>query len=546
MQISYVDLAIVLLYLLGITVIGVVVGRRQTQTSTGYFLAGRSLGWMPVGLALFATNISTIHLIGLAASGYSDGMAVGNFEWMAPFLLILLGLVFAPFYFRTKVSTLPEYLEGRYSPAARTVLAVMAVFGALFAHIGVSLYAGAVVVKSFVDIPIVWAVLVVSLLTVIYTVAGGLKAVVITESIQTVLLLLGAVAVTLFGLIAVGHQAHIHSWTALQQAAKPGQLHVLRSDGPFAWYYMVLGYPVLGIWYWCSDQTIVQRVLGAKTERDAQLGPIFCGFLKILTPLVMILPGVLGYVLFKDKIQSHSDEVLSLMIKELLPVGLQGVVIAGLLAALMSTVAGALNSTATLVSIDIVQRLRPDTSDRTLVRIGQVTAVVVMCLAVLWSMQGEWFGGIFKGVNQMISVLAPPISVVFIWGIFWRRATARAALATLIFGFLLGAAVFVVDFPAVSRFVLGVDANGEARQLLTKTLGMPFMLQTAVLFAICSVVLVLVSLWDEPPPQQQVERFCWKNPLAVLTEKPLSSFWDPRILALLLTVVMGVCYYIFA
>lgn len=545
MEIGWIDLTIVVAYLLGITGIGILVGRRQTQTSTGYFLASRSLSWTTVGLALFATNISTVHLIGLASSGFSDGMVMGNFEWMAPFLLILLGLVFAPFYFRTKISTLPEYLEGRYGPGSRTVLAVMAVFGALFIHIGVSLYAGAVMVRNFVDIPITASILIVSLLTVIYTVTGGLKAVVVTESIQTVLLLFGAVAVTVFALLMLG-RVDIHSLADLRQATRPGQLSMIRHDGQFAWYYMIVGYPVIGIWYWCSDQTIVQRVLGARSERDAQLGPIFCGFIKVLPTLVMVLPGVLCYVLFKDRVGDNADSTLIVLIKELLPVGLQGLVIAGLLAALMSTVAGALNSTATLVSIDIVKRTRPNTSDAALVRIGQVTAVVVMILAMMWSTQGERFGGIFKGINQMISVLAPPISAVFIWGIFWRRATSAASLTTLIFGFVLGAVVFVLDFPAVSGFVLGLDNDGQAHQLFTRTLGMPFMLQAGILFGLCSVVLVGVSLVTPPPEPQRVQRYCWKNPWAVVTEKPITGLLDPRVLAVLLVITMVVCYCIFA
>lgn len=545
MEINWIDLTIVVAYLLGITSIGIFVGRRQTDTSASYFLAGRSLGWKTVGLALFATNISTVHLIGLASAGFSDGMVFGNFEWLAPFLLILLGLVFAPFYFRTKISTLPEYLEGRYGPASRTVLAVMAVFGALFIHIGVSLYAGAVMVQNFVDIPITVSILIVSLLTVIYTVTGGLKAVVITESIQTVLLLFGAVAVTVFALLMLG-RADIHSLDGLRQVTKPGQLSMIRHEGDYAWYYMLIGYPVIGIWYWCSDQTIVQRVLGARSERDAQLGPIFCGFIKVLTPLIMILPGVFCYVLFRDQVGDNADAALIVLIKELLPVGLQGLVIAGLLAALMSTVAGALNSTATLVSIDIVKRTRPATSDHALVRIGQITAVVVMILAMLWSTQGERFGGIFKGINQMISVLAPPISAVFIWGIFWRRATSAGSLATLIFGFLLGGCVFVVDFPAVSGFVLGLDSDGNARQLLTGTLGIPFMFQAGILFGLCSLVLVVVSLLTPAPDPQRVAKYCWKSPLAVITEKPVTGVLDPRILAVLLVMTMVICYWMFA
>ncbi|MBN1419997.1 MAG: sodium:solute symporter [Planctomycetes bacterium] len=542
---TWVDSGIVILYLVGITAIGVVVGRRQRETSAGYFLAGRSLRWETVGLALFATNISTVHLIGLASSGFKDGMVVGNFEWMAPFLLILLGLVFAPFYFRTRIATLPEYLEGRYGPASRTVLACMAVVGALFIHIGVTLYSGAVVVKSFVDVPIDVSILIVSALTVIYTVLGGLKAVVVTESIQTGLLLLGAVAVTAFAWVTLGDRG-IHSLEDLRKAAQPGQLSMFRTDGDFAWYCMLAGYPVIGIWYWCSDQTIVQRVLGARTERDAQLGPIFCGFIKILPPFFMVLPGALCWVLFREKVGSDPDSTLTVLIRELLPTGLVGLVIAGLLAALMSTVAGALNSTATLVSIDIVKRTRPETPDRTLVRIGQVTAVVVMVAATAWSTQGEHFGGIFKGINQMISVLAPPISAVFIWGIFWRRGNSAGALATLVVGFLLGAIVFLVDFPAASRLLFGVGPDGEPVQLLTGRVGIPFMLQSAALFGISSIILVVVSLATPAPRPEQVERFCWKSPLAAITEKPIDRILDPRVLSIALVILLAICYVIFA
>jgi SSS family solute:Na+ symporter len=308
---------------------------------------------------------------------------------------------------------------------------------------------------------------------------------------------------------------------------------MIKTDGEFSWWIMLLGYPVLGLWYWCSDQTIVQRVLGARTERDAQLGPIFCGFLKVLPVFFMVLPGVMAYVLFRDQIGDQPDTTLIVLIKRLLPHGLQGLVIAGLLAALMSTVAGALNSAATLVSIDIVKRLRPQTPDTALVRLGQVTAVVVMVAATLWSLFGEKFGGIFKGINAMIAVLAPPISTVFVWGIFWRRGTKQAALATLVAGFGLGAVAFLLDFPAFGL------------KLLT-TRGIPFMLQAFLLFAICTVIFVAVSLATPAPPAEQVERYCWRHPLAVLREQPLTSLLDPRVFALVLVAVMVVCYLVFA
>lgn len=545
MNIHWIDLTIIVAYLLGITAIGCYSGRKSSESSSSYFLASRSIRWPTVGLALFATNISTVHLIGLAASGYDQGMVVGNFEWLAPFLLILLGLVFAPFYFRTKISTLPEYIEGRFGPGSRTVLAIMAVIGALFIHIGVTLYAGAVVFQSFVDLEIIWSILIISALTLLYTAVGGLKAVVVTEAIQTIILIIGAGAIAVFAFMALGDRG-IDSLDALKAAAKPDQLSMIRTEGDFAWYAMLLGYPVLGIWYWCSDQTIVQRVLGAKTERDAQLGPIFAGFIKVLPVLFMVLPGVIGYVLFKDLIADNKDATLIVMIQELLPVGLQGLVIAGLLAALMSTVAGALNSTATLVSIDIVKRIRPETDDASLVKAGRITVAVVLALAIAWSTQGERFGGIFEGINQMIAVLAPPISTVFIWGIFWKRGTSQASFWTLIVGFFFGAIVFCLDFPAVSGFFLGYNELGEPVRLLTDSWNIPFMLQAWWLFVLCSVLFVGISFCTPAPDSKQVETFCWESPLQILNEKPISGISDPRVLSIILVGLMVGLYIVFA
>jgi len=259
------------------------------MTSDGYFLAGRGLRWPLVGAALFASNISTIHLVGLAASGYNEGLVWGNFEWLAAVTLILLGLVFAPFYFESKISTLPEFLGKRYGSVSRTVLAFIAIIGALFVHIGMSLYAGAVVFEAFFGINVIISILVISGVTTIYTVLGGLKAVIVTETIQTVILIAGAILLTVIAILALPNQG-VHTLADLKDHLKPGQLNMLHSkeslkaigEGGFesglTWYACLLGYPVLGLWYWCSDQTIVQRVLGAKTQNDAQLGPIFAGF----------------------------------------------------------------------------------------------------------------------------------------------------------------------------------------------------------------------------------------------------------------------------
>ena len=534
LAIPLLDLVIIVGYLFGILVIGILSVRKMKLTSQGYFLAGRSLRWGMVGAALFASNISTIHLVGLAASGYNEGLVWGNFEWMATFTLILLSLVFAPFYFKSRIATLPEFLERRYSAGARMVLAFMAIMAALFIHIGMSLYAGAAVFKQFFGIDVLTSILIISVITAIYTVLGGLKAVVVTETIQTAILVLGAVAVTLFAIFALPDQG-IHSLSQFKAAVKPDQLSMLQSDNSagLAWYAVFLGYPILGIWYWCTDQTIVQRVLGAKTKKDAQIGPLFAGLLKIFPVFIMVFPGVIGYVLFKDIIGADSNQTLPVLINQLIPTGLKGLISAGLLAALMSTIAAALNSSATLVAVDIVKRFKPKISDEKQVQIGRFSAVVVMILAMAWSTQGGRYSSIFEAINAIAAHLAPPITTVFLWGVFWRRGTKQAALTTLIIGFLLGAVSFLVDLPVI----------GEVK-VITEGWGIPFMMQAWWMFCLCSLLYVAVSLMTPKPSPRSIEGLTWDKPVRVLAQGRIKTIGEPRILAFFLLVLMIVLYYL--
>ena len=529
------DLAIIVAYLAGILAVGVLSVRWKKMTGEAYFLAGRSLGWVMIGAALFASNISTIHLVGLAASGYNEGLVWGNFEWMAAFTLVILSLFFAPFYFRNKIETLPEYLERRFNAAARSFLAFMAILGALFIHIGMSLYAGATVFQQFFGVDVVTSILIISIVTGIYTVLGGLKAVVVTETIQTVLLIGGSILVTALAIAALPDQG-IGTMAEFQAKLRPQQLSMVWTDNSvgLAWYSVLLGYPVLGIWYWCTDQTIVQRVLAARSEHDAQIGPLFAGFIKVLPVFILVLPGVIGYVLFGDRIGDNANQVLPMLIQELVPTGLRGLISAGLLAALMSTIAAALNSCATLFAVDIVARVRPSTTDAAQVRIGRWSAVVVMLLAMLWSTQGDKFSSIFEAVQEIGAALAPAITTVFLWGVFWRRGTAQAAVTTLVFGFLMGATAFVLDFK---------DANGY--KLITDGWGIPFMLQAFLMTMICSAVFFAVSKITPPPPAAKIDGLTWENPLSALTRRWSGAGTDPRRLALALCVTIVVLYWLF-
>lgn len=533
--IPFVDLLIIVMYIAVILAVGLWSARRSKVTGQVFFLAGRSLSWGIIGAALFASNISTIHLVGLTASGYNDGLVWGNFEWMAAFTLVLLSLIFAPFYFESRIGTLPEFLERRYSPASRSILAFMAIMAALFIHIGMSLYAGAVVFQQFFNLPVRLSVLIIAVVISIYTIVGGLRAVVITETINTFVLLLGICLITIFAIRAL--PAHgIHSLAQFRAATKPDQLRVLQthSRAGLNWYAIFLGYPVLGIWYWCTDQTIVQRVLGARSLRDAQLGPIFAGYLKFLPMFLLVLPGVFAYVLFRNQIGADSNATLPVLIERLIPPGLRGIISAAVLAALMSAVSAALNSSGTLLAVDVAKRLRPSLSDKQVVTVGRVSSALVMILAILWSTQGARFSSIFAAINIIASDLAPPITTVFLFGVFWKRGTKQASIATLLGGLCMGIVAFLVDLPVI----------GNTR-LLTDRLGISFLMQAWWMFCICSVIFVTVSLMTPAPLPEEIEGLTWSNPVAVLTREPIRGFGDPRIMATVLLIVLAALYVLF-
>ncbi len=540
--ISSIDIIIIIVYLLGIMIIGILAGYKKKTSSEDFFLAGKSLKWPMIGAALFTANISTIHLVGLAADGYRIGLVVGNFEWMASFTLIILGLVFAPFYFRSKLRTLPEYLEKRYCPSARMIMAFIAILGALLIHIGISLYAGAKVMEHFFGINMYFSIIGIAIITATYTIIGGLKAVVVTDTIQAVLLLTGAVVLTFLGISQLP-SIGIHSYAELQEAVKPEQMSMIHDlknaaghNNEYSWLTVIFGYFVLGIWYWCTDQTIVQKVLGAKTEKDGRAGAIFAGFLKILPVFFMVFPGVIGYLLFKSQITEPNDTLL-VMMQNLLPAGLRGLMIAGLLAALMSTIEAALNSTATVTAEDIVKRLRPKTKDRSLVLIGRITAGVVILLAMAWSTQGGRFSSIFVAINKIPMMFAPAITTVFVMGVFWKRGNKQAALATLVSGGVAGGLYFLIDLPVFGNIQLVSDpVNG---------LGIPFMMAGLILLAFCVVVYVIVSLSTPPPTQEQLTNLCWEHPMHTLTQGKITGITDPRIMAAILFGIMIVLYMIF-
>ena len=558
-----IDLSIVVVYLIGIMAIGILVGYRKKTSSEQFFLAGRSLRWPMIGAALFTANISTIHLVGLAADGFRIGLVVGNFEWMAAVTIILLSLIFVPYYIKAGISTLPEFVEKRYNGTCRIIMAFVTIASALLIHIGVSMYAGAKVFEYFFDIPLLLSVVVIGVVTAIYTTLGGLRAIVVTDTIQAAVLLTGCVLLTALGVIQLG-EIGIHSLDDLRVAAKPDQLSMVHpvktaigTNNEYSWLTVMVGYYVLGIWYWCTDQTIVQKVLGAKTLRDAQLGALFASALKLLPLFFMVLPGVIAYVLFSEQITDPND-TLNVLIDNLLPIGLKGLFAAGLLAAVMSTVESALNSIATLTSEDIVARLRPEVSDRSLVLIGRITAWIVIVLAMLWSPFAGQFESIFVAINKIPLLFAPAVTCIFLMGVLWARGTHQAALTTLIVGFAIGLPYFLLDMPRsipvadIQHLVSSghvevdriVDANVVNYRMISDGWDLPFMMVGMILFAICFSVYVVVSLMT-PAPQNDIQKLQLDSPFKAIFSRPLEGRGDPRVFAGLLIVLIVSLYVVF-
>ena len=557
---SILDWTIIALYLLAVVGLGVVAGFMRRKGERGgegghYFLAGNTLGWPVIGLAMFAANISTFHLVSLSEVAYKFGLVNGNFEWMAGFTLILLSLFFAPLYLRSKVATLPDFLERRFSRGCRDVLSVVSLFSAIVIHMGVALYTAAWVLRGILGLApgatllgmdALWLfIIVLGLLTGIYTMLGGLLAVVWTESVQTVLLLVGAVVVTVVGYVKLGGWSelthtlatHPHPLAAVADSKVTwgtGNFLSMARDAKdpsgLPWYSILLGYPVLGIWYWCCDQTIVQRVLAARDEKNARLGPLFCAFLKILPVFFFVLPGVLCVALvqrgaFGGAAPQNAADTYTFLITHLLPVGLKGLVAAAMLAAAMQTCSAALNSTATLVAYDLFKRYMPGLGDHKLVIIGKWTTVAGTLLAIVASPMFGHYTTIFEGLTKLIAYISPPITAVFLFGVFWPKASSKGAIITFGAGMLLGLVVFLVDWNHIYKF--------------------DFMLMAFNLFVACSLIMVAASIVFPEPLKPEAVPLVWENWREPLRAKCGTGLSDYRVMSAVVFFVFVILYYCF-
>jgi len=573
------DWGIIAVYMIGVVGIGVAAGFFRSRSTEGghYFLADSSLTWPIIGLAMFAANISTVHLVSLAQCAYTSGLLYGNFEWMAGFTLILLSLFFAPLYLRSRVPTLPDYLERRYNRNCRDALTFVSLISAIVIHIGVALFTAAAVLCFICGIPetksilglnaLMFFIVALGVLTGIYTVIGGLLAVVWTESIQTVLLLVGAVCITVIGYQAVGGWDVMANLLATQphpllgkeggaELATKSFLHMAHSANDntvvagIPWYSVLLGYPVIGIWYWCCDQTIVQRVLAAKDEKHARLGPLFCAFLKILPVFLFVFPGVICVALVQKGYfgagvgPATSKDTYPFMITHLLPIGLKGLVIAAMLAAAMQTCSAALNSAATLFAYDIWKRWKPATTDHSLVKIGRWTTVVATIIAIVLSPIFGHYDTIFQGLSKLICYIAPPITAVFVVGVFWKRAGGRAAFITMIAGGAIGAVGFFLDFFEDKIVTKENIAASPAWSILYNVLLNDFMLASFGIFCVCVLIQVTASVLIPEPLKDEAKSLVWEHWTEPIKAKCGTGLSDYRVMSAVVLITFVVLYAI--
>jgi SSS family solute:Na+ symporter len=501
-SLDYWDIAIILIYFGIILWIAQWASKSKSDSGSAvdYFLAGKNSGWLVIGASLFASNIGSEIILGVSGAGARGNMPMANFEIIAALVLILLGWIFVPFYLRTGVYTMPEFLEKRYSKACRNYLSVISILAYVITKISLIIFAGALVFET-IGISFWTGAIVTVVATGFYTVLGGLKAVIYTDMVQAFILLLGTIAVTLFGLHAVGGWDEMIQiiTIASQDSQNPpvGDFFNLwrpSSDTEYPWTGMLFGAPILGVWYWCTDQYIVQRTLSAKDVNNARKGALFAGYLKLLPVFIFFIPGVIAYALLQKGDISFSienaDQALPAMINGFLPTGLKGLAIAGLLAALMSSLSSAFNSSSTLLTIDFYQKYRPKASQKDLVRFGQIATVLLVLISLGWIpfMKSLMGGGIFHYLQSVQAYISPPIAAVFLFGLFYKWINATGAIVSLWVGFFIGVLRLVLEFMSNEGAIIVAEDS-----LLGLFLGINFLHFALFLFLFCALILMAVS-----------------------------------------------------
>ena len=509
--------------LFAIALIGIIIWvLNQKQDSSGdYFLGGRDATWIAIGASLFASNIGSEHLIGLAGAGASSGMAMAHWE-IQGWMILILGWVFVPFYERSMVLTMPEFLERRYNKESRTILSLISLVSYVLTKVAVTVYAGGLVFQQVFGIQEVWGIdffwisaIGLVVITALYTIFGGMKSVLYTSVLQTPILLAGSLIILVLGLKAVGGWDEVLRICSVVPVNEYGEtmVNLIRDnrDPEYPWLGALIGSSIIGFWYWCTDQFIVQRVLSGKNEQEARRGTIFGAYLKLLPVFLFLIPGMIAYAMaYKEggvmvNVQlftlSSADAAFPTLVSTLLPAGVKGIVVCGILAALMSSLASLFNSSAMLFTIDFYKKFKPNTSEKQLVVVGQIATVVIVCLGILWIPIMKNIGSVLYNYLQDVqSVLAPGIAAAFLMGITWKRTSAKGGMWGLLSGFLIGMTRLGAK---VYYTTAGADAGDSLFKFIFFDTNWLFFCGWMLLT--CIAIVVIVSLLTEAPDPTRIQ-----------------------------------------
>ncbi len=564
----------IVLFLFACALIGIIVWVfKQKQDSSGdYFLAGRDASWIAIGASIFASNIGSEHLIGLAGAGASSGLAMAHWE-IQGWMILVLGWVFVPFYSRSMVSTMPEFLERRYNRESRSLLSIISLISYVLTKVAVTVYAGGLVFKEVFGIDTVWGIdffwisaIGLVLLTAVYTVVGGMKSVLYTSVLQTPILLLGSIIIVVLGLRALGGWDELLRITSAVQVNDYGDTmtNLIRSnnDPEFPWLGVLIGSSVIGFWYWCTDQYIVQRVLSGKNEAEARRGTIFGAYLKLTPVFLFMIPGMIAFALAQKGIVvngevftlTSSDAAFPTLVAKLLPAGVKGLVVCGILAALMSSLASLFNSSAMLFTIDFYKRYKPDTSEKNLLRIGRTATVVIVILGILWIPIMRNIGDVlYTYLQDVQSVLAPGIAAAFLLGIISSRPTPLSGLWGMIAGFIigvlrLGAKVLYTTLAGndgYSNVKLWAAENGVDNVFYTLFYEVNWLFFSGGMLVFSILVIIVVSMFTPAASPEQIEGLTFSSATEEHKASTRSSWnkWD--VIHTVIILLFTAAFYIF-
>ena len=541
-QLDWIVLGIYFFTLIGVAVWVFIQKNNNTED---YFLAGRNAGWFVIGASIFASNIGSEHVVGLAGTGFESGTPMAHYELHA-WIVLLLGWLFLPFYIRSGVYTTPEFLEKRFDSRSRWFLSVFSLLAYVLTKVSITIYAGGIVVSELLGIPFWYGAIGVVIFTGIYTVIGGLKAVIYTETLQTVILIFGSLLITILGLNEVG------GWGQLREtvtSVSPDHFDMWRpiSDPNFPWTGMLIGGTIVGIWYWCTDQYIVQRTLAANNITIARRGAIFGAYLKLLPILIFLMPGIIAFALTLQQPETYivdrADRAFPMLVKTLLPVGIKGLVAGGLMAALMSSLASVFNSCSTIFTIDIYKKIKPDMSEKSLLNIGKIATAVIVTLGVVWIPIMENIGGgvMYQYLQNVQSYIAPPVTAVFLLGILWKRVTSDAAIATLICGLIILVLRLGSEIYFQEEILSGVIVPGAIFAFAT----INFAHMAIFMFIFSVLICVGVSLMSTLPNYSRIEGLSFGTMTHEMRHEFQSSFnrTDMILSIVLIGLVVSVLLY---